>query len=183
VKPYQPAGVWEAIAMNGSTTQNYQRDSGENLYRRSLYTFVKRMAPPASLDIFNAPNREMCTVRRERTNTPLQALVTLNDEQHVEAARCFAEHILKDGGSSDEQRLNWAAKRLLSREFRPEEIVILKDSLARLSTFYIANAKDAAALIETGESAPDASLDKTTLAVWTMLCNEMMNLDEVLNKG
>lgn len=183
VKPYQPAGVWEAIAMNGSTTQNYQRDSGENLYRRSLYTFVKRMAPPASLDIFNAPNREQCTVRRERTNTPLQALATLNDEQHVEAARHLAEQVIKSGGSSDEQRLQWAAKRVLSREFRPEELAILKDSLQKLSAFYQANSMDAEALIETGESQPDASLNKTELAAWTMLCNQMLNLDEVLNKG
>ena len=87
VKPYQPDGVWEAVAMIGSNTRDYRRDTGENLYRRSMYTFWKRAAPPASMDIFNAPNRETCTVRRERTNTPLQALVTLNDAQFVEAAR------------------------------------------------------------------------------------------------
>ena len=87
VKPYQPDGVWEAVAMIGSNTRDYQRDTGEKLYRRSMYTFWKRAAPPASMDILNAPNREVCTVRRERTNTPLQALVTLNDPQFVEAAR------------------------------------------------------------------------------------------------
>ncbi|MFN9717379.1 MAG: DUF1553 domain-containing protein [Planctomycetota bacterium] len=183
VKPYQPPGVWESIAMNGSTTQNYKRDSGDDLYRRSLYTFVKRMAPPASLDLFNAPNREQCTIRRERTNTPLQALAVLNDEQHVEAARRFAESILKSSAKSDEQRLQWAAKRLLSREFRPEELVILRSSLNQLSQFYAANGKDAEALIRTGESTPDHSIDQSSLAAWTMLCNQMMNLDEVLNKG
>src|SRR5262249_31939965 len=98
VKPYQPDGVWEAGAMMGSNTRNYQRDSGENLYRRSLYTFWKRSAPPASMDIFNAPSRETCAVRRERTNTPLQALVTLNDPQFVEAARHLAQTALKQGG-------------------------------------------------------------------------------------
>ncbi len=169
--------------MNGSTTQNYKRDSGEDLYRRSLYTFVKRMAPPASLDIFNAPNREQCTIRRERTNTPLQALATLNDEQHVEAARRFAESILKCGATADEQRLQWAAKRLLSREFRPEEVAILRESLQQLTQYYSANGNDAEQLIQTGESTPDPSLDKTSLAAWTMLCNQMMNLDEVLNKA
>ena len=98
VKPYQPDGVWEAVAMIGSNTRDYKRDTGENLYRRSMYTFWKRAAPPASMDIFNAPNRETCTVRRERTNTPLQALVTLNDPQFVEAARHLAQRALKDGG-------------------------------------------------------------------------------------
>ncbi len=90
VKPYQPPGVWEAVAMIGSNTRDYKQDTGEKLYRRSMYTFWKRAAPPASMDIFNAPTREVCTVRRERTNTPLQALVTLNDPQFVEAARHLA---------------------------------------------------------------------------------------------
>jgi hypothetical protein len=182
VKPYQPEGVWEAIAMIGSTTQRYVRDSGENLYRRSLYTFVKRMAPPASLDLFNASNRETCTVRRERTNTPLQALVTMNDEQFVEAARRLAENILTEGGDSTVSRLQWAAMQLLSREFRPEELAILEQSLTQLSAFYVAHEIDADDLIQTGESDPNPALDKSTLAAWTMLCNQMMNLDEVLNK-
>ena len=85
MKPYQPDGVWEAVAMPESNTKKYERDTGEKLYRRSMYTFWKRSAPPATMDIFNAPNRETCTVRRERTNTPLQALATLNDPQFVEA--------------------------------------------------------------------------------------------------
>ena len=98
VKPYQPDGVWEAVAMPGSNTRDYKQDSGEGLYRRSLYTFWKRAAPPASMEVFNAPSRETCTVQRERTNTPLQALVTLNDPQFIEAARHLAQHTLKEGG-------------------------------------------------------------------------------------
>ena len=181
-RPYQPEGVWESIAMTGSTTSQYTRDSGDNLYRRSMYTFVKRMAPPASMDLFNAPNREICTVRRERTNTALQALVTMNDEQFVEAARRFAENILKHGGSTDEQRFQWAGKRLLSREFRSEELPVLRSSLEELTAFYRDHTKEAGELTQTGESEPDASLDVTSLAAWTMLCNQILNLDEVLNK-
>ncbi|RMG40764.1 MAG: DUF1553 domain-containing protein, partial [Planctomycetota bacterium] len=100
VKPYQPPGVWEAIAMNVSNTRKYVRGTGEDLYRRSVYTFIKRMAPPPAMDIFNAPNREYCVVRRDRTNTALQALVTLNDEQFVEAARVLAQRALTEGGTA-----------------------------------------------------------------------------------
>ena len=113
VKPYQPDGVWEAIAMDISNTRFYKRDSGDKLYRRSLYTFWKRQAPPVTMEIFNAPNRETCTVRRERSDTPLQALATLNDTQFVEAARVLAQRSLKEVCSTEEARLDFMAERLL----------------------------------------------------------------------
>jgi len=182
VKPYQPDGVWEAVAMIGSNTRDYRRDSGENLYRRSLYTFWKRSAPPASLDIFNAPSREVCTVRRERTNTPLQALVTLNDPQFVEAARSLAQAALLHGGDSTECRLDYVARRLLCRPLETAEAAIAQASLADLSTFYAAHPEEARQLLAVGESKPDSSLDPASLAAWTMLTNELLNLDEVLNK-
>jgi hypothetical protein len=182
VKPYQPDGLWEVVGMMGSTTRYYKRDTGPKLYRRSLYTFVKRMAPPASLEIFNAPNRETCTVRRERTNTPLQALVTLNDEQFIEAARALAQHALKNGGTSHGDRLNFIGQRLISRDFNAEEQKIIAASLSDLSNYYAAHADDAELLIHVGESEPDASVPAAELASWTMLTNELMNLDEVLNK-
>lgn len=182
VKPYQPDGVWEAVAMIGSNTRDYRRDTGENLYRRSMYTFIKRSAPPASMEIFNAPARETCTVRRERTDTPLQALVTLNDVQFVEAARHLAQVVLKTPNLDEQGRLNLLAKRLLARPLRPEESTIVTASLKDLTAFYQGHVDDAKKLIAEGESKADASLDPSTLAAWTMLTNELMNLDEVLNK-
>ncbi len=182
VKPYQPEGVWEAVAMPESNTHFYRPDHGDRLYRRSLYTLWKRSAPPASLDIFNAPNRETCTVRRERTNTPLQALVTLNDPQFVEAARALAARSLKAERTSDDARIEWLALRLLSRTLRPEEHVLVSASLTRLAQWYGSRPDEAARLITVGESKPDAALAPSVLAAWTMLSNELMNLDEFLNK-
>ena len=182
VKPYQPDGVWEAVAMPESNTRKYARDKGEALYRRSLYTFWKRAAPPASMDIFNAPAREVCTVRRERTNTPLQALVTLNDVQFIEAARFLAEHTIKEGGATVETRLDYIAHRLLSRPLAPEEAGILATSHKDLSNFYTANPEEAQKLLTEGEHKSDQALNPLELAAWTMMTNQMMNLDEVLNK-
>jgi mono/diheme cytochrome c family protein len=182
VKPYQPPGVWEAVAMIGSNTRDYVQDTGESLYRRSLYTFWKRSAPPASLDIFNAPNREHCVVVRERTNTPLQALVTLNDPQYVEAACQLAQRAMKEGGADSESRLSFIAARLLAREFKTEELAIVQGSLEKLAEHYSAHEAEAKALIDVGETQPDAALPPGELAAWTMVVNELMNLDEFLNK-
>lgn len=195
VRPYQPPGVWEAVAMPESNTRNYRPDSGENLYRRSMYTFWKRAAPPASMEIMNAPNREVCTVQRERTNTPLQALLTLNDPQFIEAARILAAQLLNaspatgltDGtpgsaGAADELRIRELARRLLSREFVAAEMEIVKQSLATLRAQYQASPTAAAELTTVGEQPTPDGLDRTELAAWTMLINQLMNLDEVLNK-
>lgn len=182
VKPYQPDGVWEAVAMIGSNTRDYRRDTGDKLYRRSLYTFWKRAAPPASMEIFNAPSRETCSVRRERTNTPLQALVTLNDPQFIEAARHLAERTLREGGETDAARLDFLAQQLLARPFSADERPVVEQSQAALVSYYREHLDDARQLIAFGESRPGESLDAATLAGWTMLANEVMNLDEVLNK-
>jgi Protein of unknown function (DUF1553) len=181
VKPYQPDGVWEAVAMIGSNTRDYRRDSGDRLYRRSFYTFWKRSAPPASMDIFNAPNRETCTVRRERTNTPLQALVTMNDPQFVEAARHLAQAALKET-DKPHGRADFMAKRLLSRSLRAEEQQVVDGTVNDLLSYYKTHPDDAKKLLAVGESPSDPGLDRATLAAWTMVANELMNLDEVLNK-
>ncbi len=182
VKPYQPEGVWEAVAMIGSDTRDYRADRGENLYRRSLYTFWKRSAPPASMDIFNAPSREVCTVRRERTNTPLQALVTLNDVQFVEAARHLAQQALKAGANPMDGPIDFIARRLLARPFLPEEAKVVRQTAEELLAHYKARPDEAKKLIAVGESKADPSLDPSALAAWTMVVNELLNLDEALNK-
>ena len=182
VKPYQPEGVWEAVAMIGSNTRDYRADSGESLYRRSMYTFWKRAAPPASMDIFNAPTREVCTVRRERTDTPLQALATLNDPQFVEAARHLAQTAMKDGGPACGGRLDVIARRVLARPLGAEESRLFQAEFQDLLGYYRAHAQDAGKLLAVGESKADASLDVPSLAAWTMVANSLLNLDEVLNK-
>ncbi len=181
VRPYQPEGVWEAVAMPESNTRNYKRDTGEGLYRRSMYTFWKRAAPPAAMEVLNAPNRETCAVRRERTNTPLQALLTLNDTQYVEAARVLAEKAITSA-PEDDKRIDFVAKRLLGRAFTAKELPIVKESLAALTKEFAAKPDEAKKLQTVGDSKSDPKLKAEELAAWTMLCNELMNLDEVLNK-
>lgn len=177
--PYQPENIWEVVGMG---TEKYVQDQGENLYRRTLYNFWKRMAPPASLDIFNAPSREMSCVRRDRTNTPLQALVAMNDPQFIEAARNLAQRTLKTAKGDDLAKLNAIAERLLCRPLKAEETQILQSSLADLRAHYKASTTDAEALLKVGESKADDKLPKPEFAAWTMVCNQLMNLDEVLNK-
>ena len=180
VKPYQPDGVWSAVAMPESNTKKYVPGSGDDLYRRSLYWFWKRSAPPASLDIFNAPSREICVVRRDRTNTPLQALVSLNDPQFVEAARVLADTAVAHSGN-DGVRLDFVSRRLLARPLETDERELALATLAELAGHYAAAPADAAQLVAVGESNP-RSADVPTLAAWTMLVNELMNLDEFLCK-
>jgi hypothetical protein len=181
VRPYQPPGVWEAVAMIGSDTRDYKQDSGESLYRRSMYTFWKRSAPPASMEIFNAPSREHCVMIRERTNTPLQALVTLNDPQFVEAARRLARNAIAERADADD-RIHYIAQRLLARRLTPPELDIVRASAAKFAEHYTAHAEDAAKLIDVGDSPADANVPAAELAAWTMVANQLMNLDEVLNK-
>jgi hypothetical protein len=164
-----------------SNTKAYRRDTGDALYRRSLYTFWKRSAPPASMDIFNAPSRENCTVRRERTNTPLQALVTMNDVQFMEAARRLATKALQEGGSWD-SKLDILTNRSIARAFDVKERAIAKKSFGDFMSYYDSNPAEARKLISVGESEVSSSMDVIELAAMTMLANQVLNLDEVLNK-
>ena len=182
VRPYQPEGVWKRVAMPTSNTRIYQPDSGSKLYRRGLYTFWKRSAPPASMEIFNAPTREHATVRRERTNTPLQALVTMNDTQFVEAARYLAQRAMREAGADFDRRLDYITTRLLARDLKPGERAVARRTYRELVGHYGSNAREAGKLLATGESAPDEALPATESAAWTLLTSQLMNLDEVLNK-
>ncbi len=181
-RPYQPENIWEIVGLPGGDTRVYKQDTGENLYRRTLYNFWKRMAPPPSLEAFNAPSREFCTVQRERTNTPLQALVTLNDPQYVEAARKLAEHALRASSGDDAIALEFVAKRVLGRHLTSEEQRIALAAKSDYFEHYQAHAEDAKALLAVGESETDESLDTAQLAAWAMVCNQIMNLDEAINK-
>jgi mono/diheme cytochrome c family protein len=181
VKPYQPEGIWEAVAMPESNTRFYARDSGEALYRRSLYTFWKRAAPPATMDIFNAPSREVCSVRRERTNTPLQALATLNDPQFVEAAKHLAQVALANG-RKEEDALQAMAESVLSRPLTSKELSIVKGTLKEAQSFYSKDTEAAKQLLAVGESKASDKIPAPQLAAMTMVANQLMNLDEALTK-
>jgi hypothetical protein len=182
VKPYQPEGIWETVAMKGSNTRFYKQDHGDKLYRRSLYTFWKRAAPPPSMEIFNAPTRENCIMRRERTDTPLQALVTMNDPQFVEASRNLAELAIKAGGAGADTRLDFITARVLARPFDQRERTSVKGALKDLLAHYDSQPDQAAKLVAVGESKRDASVPAAELAAWTMVTNAVLNLDEALNK-
>ncbi|MEO2026323.1 MAG: DUF1553 domain-containing protein [Fuerstiella sp.] len=182
VRPYQPTGIWDSVGVPGGDTRNYKQDSGDSLYRRSLYMFWKRMVPPPGLEAFNAPSREVCTVRRERTNTPLQALVTLNGPQYVEAARKLAELAIKEAGVDDRRIMDVVARRVLCRSLIERELQLAMATHVDFMTYYTNNPKDANALLAFGDLPVDASLDPAQLAAWTMTCNQLMNLDEALNK-
>jgi hypothetical protein len=182
VKPYQPAGIWEGTSMVSSNTRNYVQDTGESLYRRSLYTLWKRQAPPASMDIFDGPTREVCVVRRERTNTPLQALVMMNDPQFVEAARVLAEHAMRVSAASVTGAIDFMTARVLSRPFTPAERDIVRSSYDDFLGHYKAQPDAAAKLLSVGASQADRSLPAPELASLTMVANQIFSLDEALNK-
>jgi hypothetical protein len=182
VKPYQPANVWEQVSYPTSDTLNYKQDHGAALYRRSMYTYWKRMASPPDMDAFDAPVRDVVCTRRQRTDTPLQALVTMNDEQWVEAARALAQRVITEGGRLPEQRITLMSEILLSHDPSPKMAAVLEESLIKMREHYLADPKAARELIEVGEQKHDASIPASELAAWTMVASEMLNLDEMLSK-
>jgi hypothetical protein len=185
VLPYQPPGLWEELAFGeGFSAQEYVQDHGENLYRRSMYTFWKRTVPPASLNTFDAPDREKCAARRAVTNTPLQALVTLNDPTYIEAARNLASHVLEESPAkaNDDARLKEAFRRVMARPPSNGELTVLRASLKHQQETYGHDPGAAAKLLRVGESPVDPKVEAPTLAAWTNVCTILLNLDEAITK-
>jgi len=183
VNPYQPAGVWEEIAFgDGFTSQTYQQGHGDDLHRRSLYTFWKRTAPPPEMITFDAPDREKCAARRTITNTPLQALVLLNDPAFVEAARSLAERMLLEGGKTVNARLDYGFRLATARDPAPAEIAVLRNELNTELTEFKRHEDRAAALLHNGEAPVNPKLDKQELAAWSTIASVLLNLDETVTK-
>jgi mono/diheme cytochrome c family protein len=183
VYPYQPKGLWEEMAYGDvHTAQHYLPSHGEDLYRRSLYTVWKRTVPPASLSTFDAPDREKCTVRRPRTNTPLQALVLLNDPTYIEAARVLAERMIEQGGKTPAARVRRGYLLALAREPAPAETDVLLTIAARQAEEFQAHPEEVRELLTVGERPYDEKLDPAELAAWTTVASTILNLDEAITK-
>lgn len=182
VKPYQPEGLWREIAMPNSNTRIFQMGSGEDLWRRSIYTYWKRAAPPPSMLTFDAPTREFCTVARTSTNTPLQALVLWNDVQFVESARGAAARVVR-GAPDDDSRLELLYTLCTGRSLDEARRGALAAALAGFRERYQLASRDAAALVETGESPVPEDLDAGELAAWTMLASAVMSSDASIVKN
>ncbi|MBB5035594.1 PSD1 and planctomycete cytochrome C domain-containing protein [Prosthecobacter vanneervenii] len=182
VKPYQPENIWEPVGFGGSNTRNYIQDHGESLYRRSLYTFWKRTAPPPNMTAFDAPNRESYCLRRERSNTPLQALTLMNDVQFFEAARNFAQRVMQSQTGTD-ARITALFRTATGRYPSAQEAEIILQSYQKELASYTAKPEEAKKAISYGESKPDDKLNPAELAAWTMVANLVLNLDEVVTKG
>jgi hypothetical protein len=177
VKPYQPLGLWEEIAMG---KPKYEQGKGDDLHRRSLYTFWKRTVPPPALTIFDAADRNVCTVRRQSTGTPLQALALLNDVQHVEAARRLGERMLREGGVTRDAQLAWAFRTICSRTATPDEISVLRQLFDEQQKIFAADISAAERLLNFGEAPSDSALPAPDRAAATILAQALFNFDEAL---
>ncbi len=185
VNPYSPFDLWREVSHYGSspaTSQVFVQDHGEKLYRRSMYTYWKRTAPPANMVTFDAPNREVCTISRSNTTTPLQALVTLNDVQFVEAARGFAQRIIRHGGD-DSARIRWAFLEAVSRPPSAKELALVGKALARERSRYVADHERALTVLSPGESLRDTTIPAAEHAAWMQIATLLLNLSETVTRN
>ena len=180
VKPYQPAGYWDFLNF---PLRTYEPDKGEKLYRRGMYTWWQRTFLNPSLLAFDAPSHEECTAMRVQSNTPQQALTLLNDVTYVEAARVLAERMIKHGGVSDADRIQWAYARALSRPAKQAEVDVLSELLTKHREAFKANPEEAKKLIATGEAPVAKEVDATELAAWTNVARTILNLHETITRN
>jgi hypothetical protein len=187
VSPYQPGDLWTELSSRGDssnwTAQSFVQSRGDDLYRRSMYTFWKRTCPPVQLSTFDAPDRETCAVRRARTNTPLQALVTLNDPTYLEASRKLAERVLREAPADFAARLQFLFRSVTSRAPTDRELVVLTRTWEQQQLHYQQQPQAIDALLSIGESPYDKSLNPLELASWTMLASGVLNLDEAITRN
>ena len=187
VKPYQPTGVWKESAYDSTgnrfNAQVYEQDRGAALYRRSLYTYWKRTAPPPSMMIFDAADRHRSCVKRTRTNTPLQALVLMNAPQFVEASRKLAERMMEEGGTTVQERIQFGFRLLTSRRPSVVEQDLLLTLFEKQQDRFVAHPQAAAALLSVGESPHNESFDAVDLAAYSTVGSVILNLDETLTKN
>jgi hypothetical protein len=181
VKPYQPPGLWAEVGLSGRPI--FKPDQGEKLYRRSLYTYWKRSAPPPNMQIFDAPTREKCTINRPRTNTPLQALVMLNDVQFVEASRQMAARMMSEGGVLPVERLEQGFLLTVARPPSATEQSVLTQLYQQSLQHYRENTEAATKLLSLGESKIPAGLDPVEHAAWTIVASTLLNMDEALTRN
>jgi hypothetical protein len=177
VLPYQPEGIWTDIS-----TARYVQDHGDNLYRRSLYTFWKRTVAPPSMANFDAPTRESCTVQRSSTNSPLQALDLMNDVTYMEAARMLGERMMKEGGTTPQQRIGLAFQLATGRRPTEKESDLLANALKYSLDRFRDRAEAATRYLSVGEHTRDGSLDVKELAAYTSVASLIMNLDNTISK-
>jgi hypothetical protein len=183
VSPYQPKGLWEEMAYGaGFSGQRYTESTGKDLYRRSMYSVWKRTVPPPALTTFDAPDREKCTARRSVTNTPLQALVLLNDPTYVEASRFLAARMLTQGGKTASGRINYAFRLATGRTPDAQERAVLLQAAQEALADYRRHSGEATELLAVGASKSDPHLDPKELAAWTTVAGIILNLDETITK-
>ena len=180
VKPYMPEAVWDETSVYGDM-RNYKAETGEGLWRRSLYTIWKRTAAPPTMLLFDSAGREVCTVKRSRSNTPMQALSLLNEVTFVEAARKLAEQSLRQPGDND-AKLAWTFRKVVRRDATPAELAVLRKGLDKRLATYAADATLAPKLLATGVSPAATDLDRNQLAAWTATTNILLNLDETVTR-
>ena len=179
MKPYHPTGLYELVAVGKN---KWVQETGEGLHRRSLYTYWKRTVPHPAMIAFDAPGREICAVRRTRSNTPLQALNLMNDPTYIEAARHLAARMIRSSPSVPEQ-IQHGYRALLARDAKPAELAVLTRAFERARAVFTANATAATGLLTTGEAAPaQQSLDPAVLAAMTNVASTLLCLDETVSK-